>query len=164
MKKVLAVIITMLLILACTAVHAEAFNIDDYYPLTPEEVKAGILYDPVSHFSYALQEDGTIRLVRYIQVNQIDIPEEINGIPVSRLGGYAFYNTSVTDIFLSAADIHIDDFAFDGCNATIWIPGNHPTLSTATVLMRKDPYSAEYIPESWNIQKLKYYYNFDDDK
>ena len=128
MKKALVVILSAFLVLGCRSAGAEAFNIDDYYPLTPEEVNAGILYDPASHFSYALQADGTIRLVRYIQVNEVDIPETINGIPVSSLGRHAFANTTVSDVFLTSANVHIDDFAFAGCNATVWIPGTLATL------------------------------------
>ena len=132
MKKMMMVVITMLLTLVCLTAGAETFDIDDYYPLTLEEVNAGILYDPVSHFSYALQADGTIRLVRYIQLDEVEIPETINGIPVSSLGRYAFFNTTVSDIFLPYTDIQIDDFAFVGCGATLWIQSPQRTWNTDT--------------------------------
>lgn len=124
MKKRLLITLSVLLTLLWLSGITEAFDLDDYYPLTQEEVNAGILYDPVSHFSYALQADGTIRLVRYIEQKEVDIPETINGIPVSSLGRHAFANTTVSDIFLSSTDIRIDALAFVGCDANIWIPGS----------------------------------------
>ena len=124
MKKRLLVTLSVLLTLLWLSGITEAFDLDDYYPLSLQEVNAGILYDPVSRFSYALQADGTIRLVRYIEQKEVDIPETINGIPVSSLGRHAFANTTVSDIFLSTTDIRIDDLAFVGCDATIWIPGS----------------------------------------
>lgn len=124
MKKIILVALSLLLSLLWLSGITETFDLDDCYPLTLQEVNAGILYDPVSRFSYALQADGTIRLVRYIEKKEVDIPETINGIPVSSLGRHAFANTTVSDIFLSTTDIRIDDLAFVGCDATIWIPGS----------------------------------------
>ena len=95
-------IVLMLMVMFLTVCPADGLMVLDTYDLlTPDEVEDGALLDPDSLFAYVLLDDDTIKLTRYTWVNpHVTIPADINGVPVSWIGGYAFMDTPVKEIVL----------------------------------------------------------------
>src|SRR5688572_18487691 len=75
-------------------------------------------------------ENGAITITGYTGPGgALAIPATINGLPVTRIGNYAFYyNTSLTSVTIPNSVTLIGDYAFGGCtNLTNVTIGNGVT-------------------------------------
>lgn len=73
-------------------------------------------------YEYVINEDGTATITKYIQFDishkDVEIPAQINNIPVSKIGDSAFsYCTSLTKITIPDSITSIGDYAFLGCES-----------------------------------------------
>lgn len=63
-------------------------------------------------------ENGTLTITKYIgKATDVTVPDEIDGLPVKRIGKYAFADTRVKSVSLPSSCTEIDWFAFYGCFA-----------------------------------------------
>src|SRR6266487_1854249 len=71
-----------------------------------------------AQFSYYI-DDGAITIIAYSGPGgAVVIPDTINGLPVTRIGGSAFYaNTSLTSVTIPNNVTNIGDLAFDFCTS-----------------------------------------------
>lgn len=65
---------------------------------------------------FLITEDGEI--TDYYGGEWVVVPEEINGIPVTKIGEQAFFDLGITDVYLSEGLSVIGKSSFEGCNTT----------------------------------------------
>ena len=84
---------------------------------------------PIAHgpYSYLENGDGTVTIVSYeADCPRVDIPESIDGMPVSTLGAALFSGRDELEFVSIPAPVRvIDEHAFDGCTslASVELPG-----------------------------------------
>ena len=73
--------------------------------------------------------NGTITITKYTGPGgDVTIPDTINGLPVTSIGGGAFYNcTSLTSVTIANSVTNIGDWAFDGTGLTSVTIGTNVT-------------------------------------
>ena len=93
------------------------------------------IVSPAADFSYAISS-GRVTITRYNgSAEVVVIPETIEGMPVTAIGGSAFFQrTSLTSITLPAGVTGIGDFAFSGCTSlpSITIPASVTSIGSGT--------------------------------
>ena len=93
-EKLLFVMLLASMLMACTTAHMEGPIVvmdDEIDLLTHEEVLSGVMLDPETLFAYKVLPDGTVQIERYCWYHkQVEIPETIQGLRVSRLGDNLF--------------------------------------------------------------------------
>lgn len=106
MKKILSLILVLVLVMSLApsalAINGEEWDEDD----VPYQVEGGNIY-----FDLAT---GTVTGADE-QITAADIPEEINGVKVKRIGKYAFDFTNLTSVTIPSGVTEIDDCAFWYC-------------------------------------------------
>lgn len=72
--------------------------------------------DEGGEFDYELSEDGTAEITHYVGGCEVDVPEAIDGHPVTGIAEYAFLQlTDVTKITVPKSVTKIGEYAFDEC-------------------------------------------------
>ena len=85
-----------------------------------------LLWDPPAQFGY-LVTNGTISISSYFgSGTTVVVPSEIDGLPVTCIGEYAFEYSSITNITIPNSVTNIGDYAFYDCHnlASITIPNS----------------------------------------
>src|SRR5882757_10520205 len=81
-----------------------------------------------AQFDFTTNADNTITITGYTDTNSVvTIPDTTNGLSVSKIGDFAFYNcTNVTSITIPTSITSIGTYAFCGCTslANITIPNS----------------------------------------
>ena len=97
MKKRILLVLTILTMLLCVPLIANAASVDD------------LTFDPTT---------GTITACNYQTEGEFVIPEEINGVKVTKIGERAFEScANLTSIQLSNSVISIGEWAFWDCSS-----------------------------------------------
>jgi len=94
--------------------------------------------------------NGAITIIGCIDsVSAVTIPGTINGLPVTEIGGYAFFNCrSLTNVTIPNSVTKIGDSAFTFCplNGGIYFQGNAPSLGSFVFGGLSAGESAYYLP------------------
>ena len=105
--------------------------------------------------------DGTVKIERYCWYHkQVEIPETIQGLRVSRLGDYLFIDVPTEDVFLPNTNIKMSDSTFDFFEGTVWMKANHPYLAFVVAIINKKTNTLEYYRSTETNEdtpKLRYY-------
>ncbi|MBQ3155386.1 MAG: leucine-rich repeat protein [Clostridia bacterium] len=80
---------------------------------------------PLEAFEYAVGEDGTVTITRYVGESEdgvVVIPDEIEGCPVTVIGPSAFQQQWVTQVYLPAGLKRLEKSAFESCSSmtAVW--------------------------------------------
>ena len=106
-------------------------------------------------FEYII-ENGSVTITKYLgNKTSIQIPNNIEGLPVQKIGENAFSNTKVKNVTLPSGCLEIDWFAFYGCYAltTVYISSNVNTIGygafdscskSLTIYCEKNSYAQKY--------------------
>lgn len=106
-------------------------------------------------FEY-IKENGGITITKYVgKKTSLQIPNEIEQLPVLKIAENAFADTKIKSIILPSGCIEIDWFAFYGCYAlnSIYIPAGVETIGygafdacskTLTIYCEKNSYAQKY--------------------
>ena len=139
---------------------------DEIDLLTCEEVLSGVMLDPETLFAYKILPDGTVKIERYCWYHkQVEIPETIQGLRVSRLGDYLFIDVPTEDVFLPNTNIKMSDSTFDFFEGTVWMKANHPYLAFVVAIINKKTNTLEYYRSTETNEdtpKLRYYIEIED--
>ncbi len=88
----------------------------------------------LAEFSYRT-ENGSIIITGYAGIcGEVDIPDNVDGLPVTQIGSFAFYeNSTVTSVTLPNSLVTIDSRAFARCAnlASITIPASVAKIAYA---------------------------------
>lgn len=103
MKKLLCVLLSALMIIS-TLITTSAAEISEAVSATPDEVETQPTEGYCDGFYYTVLEDGTAEITNYDgKKTDLIIPEEVNGIAVTKiegLWGSSFYETNIRHIFI----------------------------------------------------------------
>jgi hypothetical protein len=70
-----------------------------------------------AQFNFTTNNDGSLNITGYTgSGNQVTIPDTLNGLPLTGVGSYAFYSSSVASITFGTNVASIGLNAFNGCN------------------------------------------------
>ncbi|MBO4866364.1 MAG: leucine-rich repeat domain-containing protein [Ruminococcus sp.] len=86
-------------------------------------------YFSYGEFMCTMQEDGTVWVLEFLdpRATEVEIPAEINGAPVTRVGGLGFDNREImTSVVIPDSVTKIDECAFHDCESleSIKLPEN----------------------------------------
>ncbi len=85
-----------------------------------------------SDFQYEVLPDGSIRITKYTgSIENVVIPDKIEGKSVTRIGNYAFAEcSSLTSITIPNSVTCIENYAFERCSSltSIEIPNSVTTI------------------------------------
>lgn len=168
-EKLLFVILLVSILMICTIAHMEGPIVvmdDEIDLLTCEEVLSGVMLDPETLFAYKILPDGTVQIERYCWYHkQVEIPETIQGLRVSRLGDYLFIDVPTEDVFLPNTNIKMSDSTFDFFEGTVWMKANHPYLAFVVAIINKKTNTLEYYRSTETNEdtpKFRYYIEIED--
>ena len=68
--------------------------------------------------TYEVLENGTLEITscdNYMSTGKLEIPSEINGKPVTKIGEEAFRETAITEVVIPEGVISVEDLAFSSC-------------------------------------------------
>ena len=68
--------------------------------------------------TYEVLENGTLEIMgcdNYMSTGKLEIPSEINGKPVTKIGEEAFRETAITEVVIPEGVISVEDNAFSSC-------------------------------------------------
>ena len=103
MKKLLCVLLSALMIIS-TLITTSAAEISEAVSATPDEVETQPTEGYCDGFYYTVLEDGTAEITNYDgKKTDLIIPEEVNGIAVTKIEGLwdsPFYETNIRHIFI----------------------------------------------------------------
>ena len=118
MKKLLAVLTAGVM---CAAMTAGAYVTAQEFPAVSDAAESTVMVQDDGEtkvegdFSYRVQEDGTIEILKYVgetTVTNLAVPGKIGDIPVTRLGSRALYGltnlegVSLPDSLTSIVKVH----------------------------------------------------------
>ena len=133
MKKLIHVFLVLLLITAAFAGNASA---EAFATPEPERHTSGVCV-------YIVLDDGTAEIVDTSgKFETLDIPEELDGYPVSRIGDYAFrqcYDLTSISIPDSITGIGNNPFLFCSRLTEINVSLDHPTIATINGVLFSKP-------------------------
>jgi hypothetical protein len=84
-----------------------------------------------AQFQYAIA-DGQVTITNYIGSGDVTIADSINGDPVTAIGAYAFWGSSLTSVTIPDSVTNIGDGAFNDCLALESITVNASNTSYAS--------------------------------
>lgn len=93
----------------------------------------------ISAFDYSIREDDTIAIDEYISPEQdVIIPSEINGYPVTTINAYAFYSASISNVSVPDSVTKIGVSAFYGSDLqSIELPEGDITIGKGAFMETK---------------------------
>ena len=106
-----------------------------------------------------VKDDAYICIHGFVPGHECDnliIPAEIDGLPVKKIGDYAFYNTCIETVILPDCLTIIDDYAFMGCESlnSIIFPQN---LLEINIEAFKDCYNLENVQFNEGLKIINEY-------
>ena len=72
--------------------------------------------DPNTEYKYTINDDSTVTIDRYWGNDSVfEIPDEIDGLPVTKIGNFAFAGSYIASIIIPESVVTIGKNAFEGC-------------------------------------------------
>lgn len=119
MKKVLAGIMAAAMVLGTAALSQLTQNLFSGNSIFANAATDawGREYLTYGDFHYQIRSDNTIAIIGFdVNKSEVDIPDEIDGLPVTRIGNYAFYDGGkITTIKIPDTVTYIGEYAFYHC-------------------------------------------------
>lgn len=132
MKKFLAIMLAVLLLLCVTACKKD--DTASTNPNETEELEEGEVME-YNEFQYAVNEFGDYEIVGYtyggLELRTVDVPAQIDGRPVTGIGFEAFKSfKTIQAVNIPASVTYIADYAFYACDAltAITLPDSITTI------------------------------------
>ena len=120
MKKLLAVLTAGVM---CAAMTAGAYVTAQEFPAVSDAAESTVMVQDDGEtkvegdFSYRVEEDGTSEILDYLGTSiAVKVPDTVEGVEVTRIGDWAFYDSTVETITIPDSITSIGRSAFHESN------------------------------------------------
>lgn len=131
-KKIAAAVLAAVVL---SAFSVQSFGVTGSAALVDEELQPGDVFVD-GDLKYTVLEDGSLEVTDFASddlketVEELIIPEEVNGKKVTSIGKFAFFEASITSVTIPDSVTKIGDCSFDFCKllTSVTIPNSVTTM------------------------------------